>query len=189
MAEPPRVQRANVRIPVWTDSAEPLTADSLTATVDGKQAEVSRVRGPGDDLMLLFVLDLVADLNEIDLARQALASSIAEFPANTYIGVMRAQEGLQVLVDPTADHEAALKAIDELAVSGTPGLLETVETASELADLVLAKSPVRIAICYVTDSDIRAYREDFTNPVINWSDSRDLSRRFPEGSYPTWPAP
>jgi hypothetical protein len=33
----------------------------------------------------------------------------------------------------------------------------------------------------VTDSQISNYREDFTNPVINSSDSRDLSRRFPEG--------
>ena len=33
----------------------------------------------------------------------------------------------------------------------------------------------------MTDSEVRNYREDFTNPVINSSDSRDLSRRFPEG--------
>ena len=34
---------------------------------------------------------------------------------------------------------------------------------------------------YITDSEVRNYREDFTNPVINSSDSRDLSRKFPEG--------
>ena len=45
---------------------------------------------------------------------------------------------------------------------------------------MLAKSAVRVAILYVTDGDVRNYREDFNNPVINSSDSHDLSRRFPE---------
>jgi hypothetical protein len=40
---------------------------------------------------------------------------------------------------------------------------------------------VRLAVFYVTDSNIANYREDFTNPVVNSSDSRDLSRRFSEG--------
>jgi hypothetical protein len=45
---------------------------------------------------------------------------------------------------------------------------------------MLEKSAVRVAILYITDGDVRNYREDFTNPVINSSDSHDLSRRFPE---------
>ncbi len=54
------------------------------------------------------------------------------------------------------------------------------EPASKLASSILAKSPVRIAILHITDSNIYEYREDYTNPVINYSDSRDLSRRFPD---------
>lgn len=180
-AAPPRVDRSTIRIPVWTDAGVPLKEDSLAAKVDGKPAEILRLQGPSEDLMLLLVLDLVADLNEIELAREALTAAVAEMPTNVYLGVLRAQDGLRVLVDPTDNREAIINAIQTFTVSGTPGLLETIETASELADSILAKAPVRIAVFYVTDSDIRDYREDFTNPVINYSDHRDLSRHFPEG--------
>jgi len=131
--------------------------------------------------MLLIILDLVEDLNEIELARKALLDSITNLPANTYVGVLRAQDGLQVMLDPTDDHAAVAEAIRGFSVRGTPGLLETVDTASQLADSILTQSHVRIAVCYVTDSDIRGYREDFSNAVINRSDYGDLSRRFPEG--------
>jgi Mg-chelatase subunit ChlD len=97
------------------------------------------------------------------------------------VGVMRAQDGLSVLLDPTSDHAAIAKAVEEMPVSGKAALLDTVEQAAKLADAVLTKSAVRVAVLYITDSDVRNYREDFTNPVINSSDSRDLSRRFPEG--------
>jgi hypothetical protein len=59
-------------------------------------------------------------------------------------------------------------------------LLDSIETAVAIGDSVLAKSTVRVAVLYITDSDVTNYREDFTNPVINSSDSGDLSRRFPE---------
>jgi hypothetical protein len=131
--------------------------------------------------MVLVIIDLVDDLSRINLARDAMVAALAEMPANAHIGLLRAQDGLRVLQDPTTDHESLIEAIQNMTVQGTPGLLETIETASELADSILAKAPVRMAICYVTDSDIRRYREDFTNPVINQSDRRDLSRRFPEG--------
>jgi hypothetical protein len=94
---------------------------------------------------------------------------------------MRAQDGLQVLLDPTDDLDEVNKVIESFTIQGTPGLLETVETASELADLVLTSEPVRIAICYITDSNIADYREDFSNPVINRSDRGDMSRRFRDG--------
>ncbi len=131
--------------------------------------------------MILLVLDLVGDLNEIDLARGAITSTIAELPRNVYAGVLRAQDGLSVLVDPTDDRDAVINAVDTFGASGTPGLLESIETVSNLADSVLRKAPVRIAVCYISDADVEDYREDFSNPVINYSDSRDLSRRFPEG--------
>ena len=34
---------------------------------------------------------------------------------------------------------------------------------------------------FITDSDVGNYREDFTNPTINWTDSGDVSRRFRDG--------
>lgn len=170
-----------LRIPVWTSNSAIEDATHVTAAVDGKAAEIVRLQGPAEDLMLLVILDLVADLNEIELARQALLDSIAELPENTYVGLLRAQDGLEVMLDPTDDRAAIADAIRGFSVRGTPGLLETVDTASQLADSILTQSGVRIAICYITDSDVRGYREDFTNAVINRSDRGDLSRRFPEG--------
>jgi len=181
LAAPSHAQRQGVRIPVWTDSAEPLDKSDLVARVNNKPIGILRLQGPSDELLFLLILDLAGDLAEIDLARQAMISSIEKFPPKVHIGLLRAQEGLRVLLDPTTDHAAVCDAIQTFSASGTPGLLETIETASDVADSILAEAPVRIAVCYVTDSNIYGYREDFTNPVINYSDRGDLSRRFPEG--------
>ncbi len=181
MTAAPREQAGMIRVPVWSDGGAPLQPDQLSVTIDGKPAPVVRVHGPSDPLMLLVVLDLVADLSEIDLAREALLAAIREMPPNVYVALLRAQDGLRVLLDPTTDRDAIAEAILSFPVSGRPALLETVETASQLADSILERAPVRMALLYVSDSNIYNYREDFTNPVINYSDSRDLSRRFPEG--------
>lgn len=177
----PRDEDLRIRIPLWSEGAAPIDASQLRVQVDGRAAPILRLHGPDDPLMLLVVLDLVADLNEADLARDALIGALREAGPNVYVGLLRAQDGLRVLLDPTNDRDAIAQAILSFPVSGRPGLLETLETMSRLADSVLEKAPVRIAVYYITDSNIYSYREDFTNPVINWSDSGDLSRRFPEG--------
>lgn len=177
----PRDEDLQIRIPLWSEGAAPIDASQLRVQVDGRAAPILRLHGPDDPLMLLVVLDLVADLNEADLARDALIGALREAGPNVYVGLLRAQDGLRVLLDPTNDRDAIAQAILSFPVSGRPGLLETLETMSRLADSVLEKAPVRIAVYYITDSNIYSYREDFTNPVINWSDSGDLSRRFPEG--------
>jgi len=170
-----------VRIPVWSTSRAPLELSDLQATVDGQPAEIVRLQDPSQDLMLLLILDLVDDINRIDLARNAIQSSLAELPEGTHVGILRAQDGLQVLLDPTDNLDEVDEVVENFTIQGTPGLLETVETASELADTVIASEPVRIAICYITDSNINDYREDFSNPVINRSDRGDMSRRFRDG--------
>ena len=96
-------------------------------------------------------------------------------------GLLRAQDGLRVLVDPTADRAALTAAVDALPVSGKAGLLDTVQTATSLGDAILGKAGVRLAVLFITDSDVGNYREDFTNPTINWTDSGDVSRRFRDG--------
>jgi hypothetical protein len=73
------------------------------------------------------------------------------------------------------------EALNGLPVTGKSALLDTVKQAVYLADGIASKTAARVAVLYLTDSDVRNYREDFSNPVINSSDSRDLSRRFPEG--------
>jgi hypothetical protein len=52
---------------LWSGSEEPLQQDELAVKVDGKPAKIVRIQGPSEALLLLIVVDLVADLNEIDL--------------------------------------------------------------------------------------------------------------------------
>jgi len=94
--------------------------------------------------------------------------------------LLRDQDGLHVLADPSPDRRPLVEAIQSLSNNGEPGLLGTVSSALSLGDALLRKSPVRVAVLYITDGSIYAYREDYTNPVINQSDPHDLSRRFPE---------
>lgn len=183
---PAKTRKERIVVPVWTavnaeNSTPQLDGNKLTAKLGGAPARVEAVRGPGDELMVLLVSDLTEELSLVETARQALVSTIRALPEETYVGLMRAQDGLTVLVDPTTDRAALADAVQTLPVSGNAGLLDTVETVARLADSILEKSRVRVAILYVTDSDVRNYREDFTNPVINYSDPRDMSRRFPEG--------
>jgi hypothetical protein len=102
-------------------------------------------------------------------------------PANCYFALLRAQDGLRALVDPTPRRQDIQTALDSLPVSGKAGLLDTLETAAGIGAAIMDKSMVRVAVLYVTDSSIYNYQEDYTNPVINSSDSRDMSRVFPEG--------
>ena len=179
-----RAERAGEfrRITAWPDPTDALLGvESLRARVEGQPAKVLRARGPGDDLVLLLVLDMVGDLSRIDPARQALSAEISELPATTWVAVMRSQDGLRVLTDPTAERQKVIQAISGAQISGRAGLLETIEPAASLATGLLVKTTLRVAVIYVSDSDIHNYREDYTNPVINPSDYRDLSRRFPEG--------
>lgn len=170
-----------VRVPVWTEHDRPLAKTDVVAESSGESLEVVGVLGPENDLVVLLVLDLVEDINEIDLAKAGLEEAISEAASNVYFSVLRAQDGLKVLVDPTDDRDKVIEAIHSAPGTGTPGLLETIEIASELADSVISDAAVRVALFYVTDSEIDEYREDFTNPVVNRSDRGDMSRRFPEG--------
>jgi hypothetical protein len=181
-AAPPKPTNRVLKVAVWTDAADaaPLTAKNLTATVAGTEAHLVDVKGPGDDLMLVAVLDLSGDLSLAEPAKDALAADIEKLPQRTAVAVMRAQDGAKVLADPGMDRVASVSAVRDLLVSGKAGLLNTVETVTGLADSILAKTSVRVAVLYVTDSDPENYREDFTNPVINSSDTHDLSRKFPE---------
>lgn len=168
-----------VNIPFWVTEGEP--AASLSAKAAGAPVKVLRTRGPGHDMVLLVVLDLAGDLAQVDPARTALVEALEKLPSNVYTGLMRAQDGLRVLLDPGPDRTKIKETIEGLNISGRAGLLDTVETAAQIADSMLAKANVRTAILYVSDSSISNYREDFTNPVVNSGDSRDMSRRFPEG--------
>jgi hypothetical protein len=176
------LQAAELRIPVSVDDESVLRAGDFTAALDRVgRAPVVGVRTPNDDLLVMVVMDVVSDMAFVEPAKSALAASFKELPGKVLVTLLRAQDGLHVALDPTSDRAALEEAITAMPVNGKAGLLDTVESAAQLADAVAAKSNVRVAVLYVTDSEVRNYREDFTNPVINSSDSRDLSRRFPEG--------
>jgi hypothetical protein len=184
-AAPPKNTRGVLRVPFWTDAraegAPALTAKDLTAKLDQAAARVISVRGPNDGLVILLVLDLASDPTAAEAAKKALAASLNDLPANCYVALLRAQDGLRSLADPTPDRAKIQSEIQGLPVSGKAGLLDSLETAARIGDALIDKSGVRVAVLYVTDSSIYNYQEDYTNPVINSSDYRDMSRVFPEG--------
>lgn len=174
-----RTTRTMLRV-TCPEQDPPLDQKAFKATLDGNPAKVLRAKGPKDDLIVLLVLDLTGDLTLIDAARESLTGGVKNLARNHWMGVLKSQDGLQVLQDPTGDREKAAAAIHDYAATGKAGFLTTVESAAEVGDALMARSNVRVAVVYVTDSNIYNYREDYTNPVINSSDSRDLSRRFPD---------
>lgn len=182
-AAPSHPRLTQIRIPVWLEpgSDRQLSAKDFHATIDGAESRVLQVECPDDDLVILLVLDFSSgDLTLADPAKETVDADIRKLPPKTVVGLLRAQEGLQVLSDPTADRDAIAALIEQQTLSGHTGLLATIDTIGQVGDSILKKSAVRLAILFITDGDVRNYREDFTNPVINSSDSHDLSRRFPE---------
>lgn len=175
-----RAQSGNVSIPAWIDGGSCGSNPAFQATFNGKPTPLIAPLGPGSDQVILLVLDLTADASLVDTARQAVSAEISKLPANTWVGLLSDQDGLHVLADPSPTREAVLDGIKNLASTGKPGLLSSVTPALTLADNVLRKSPVRVSVLYITDSNIYNYREDYTNPVINGSDPHDLSRVFPD---------
>lgn len=169
--------RTRLRVPVLVAKGE---LAGIEATVEGRPTNVERVNGPSSDLVVLLVLDFSGDTAFPEAARAALKTAVGQMPANAWIAVLRAQDGLRVLLDPSGDQAAVIAAMQAYPGGGKAGLLETVEDAAKLGDRLLEKSTARVAVVYCTDGSIYNYREDFTNPVINSSDSRDLSRRFPD---------
>ncbi len=175
-----RAQTETISIPAWVETSVPAPAPKFAATVNGKPALVTAQLDPTSDHVILVVFDLIGDLALIEAAKQAVIDEVSKLPKTTWVGLLRAQDGLHVLADPSPDRQPLLDAIHALSNTGTPGLLETVQSALELADSVGSKSPVRVSVLYITDGSIYSYRGDYTNPVINSSDPHDLSRRFPE---------
>jgi len=174
---PAKTDRAVLRVPYWMEDA---AASVVSAKLNGEAVKVARLLGPTDDLLVLLVLDLAGDLSRVDPARDALNQQLGTLPPNAMVSLLRAQDGLRVLSDPTLDRAELQGKIQELTISGRAGLLDTVESAIAVGDAVLAKAKVRVAVLYISDSLATNYREDFSNPVVNSSDSGDMSRRFPE---------
>jgi len=183
---PAWAQPDTLRIPFWIQAdvsagGQTLSPEEIKVQLGVETGQVRQVLGPEDGTLILLIADLSGSLTSAQLAKTALKKNIGELPAHTRVALLRAQDGLRVLVDPGPERGPLLEALDSLQVSGRAGLLETIQPAVRLGDAILAKAAVRVSVLYVTDSEVGNYREDFTNPTINSSDSGDLSRRFRDG--------
>lgn len=178
LAAPPEAIPPHIRVPVWVEPGG--KTSGFHATLNGSASRILAIASPADDLLLMVALDLTQDLTQATLAKEALSAEVRKLPPKTTVTVLRAQDTLKVLVEPTSDRAKVAEAIQALPISGKAGLLDTVEFLGRAGDAILRKTAVRVAILYVTDSDIGNYRENFANPVVNSSDTRDLSRKFPE---------
>lgn len=173
-------QTSTVSIPAWVEEGHCGGNPKFAATFNGKPAPVISQLGPGSDQIILIVADFNGDASLVDAAKQAALAEISKLPSNAWVGLLRDQDGLHVLADPSASRQALTAALKQVDSIGKPGLFETITTALTLADGIMRKSPVRVSVLYLTDSNIYNYREDYTNPVINSSDPHDLSRVFPD---------
>lgn len=174
---PARTVRVSVR--PQADPEHILKPSEFAVRVNGKLVPVVSEKSPLDGQMILIVLDLAGDLTDAQAAKDAVIAELSQLPASTLVALIRAQDGPAVLVDPTMDRTRISDAIQSSPVAGKAGLLDSLVEIESLADSISRASNVRVASLYITDSAITNYREDFSNPVINSSDSHDLSRRFP----------
>jgi hypothetical protein len=171
------------KLPIWlgrpgAGAEASLSASDVKITVDRAPVTVSALRGPESPALLFVALDMVGDIANINQARKVLVEEIKALGTQFWAGLISAQEQMQVLQEPTADRALLQQKIEELTQIGKAGLLESIQPIADLATGVLLNTEVRVAVIFITDSDIRNYRADCLNPPVNASDSRDLSRRF-----------
>ena len=182
VAGQPAPARAGLKIPVRAESGggylEDGRREDFRCFLNDQETGVRSFYGPQSSTIYLIVFDTVVDLARVDQARSALIEKLKELPSNYWIGILRSQDGLQVIQEPSADTERLAEQIRSIPVAGKAGLLDTLQPLSSLATGILNKTGVRVSILYITDSGIANYRADYLNPVINASDAGDLSRRF-----------
>jgi hypothetical protein len=175
--------KAAIKLPVWVEQDngafwEDGKRQSFKVFLEDKEVAIKSFQHPKSGTIHLIVFDTVADLTRVDEARRALQDAINGLSEQYWIGLLKAQDGLSVLQEPTADRAALSEKIQSIPVNGKAGLLDTLEPVSQLATAILQKAAVRLSVLYITDSGIANDRADYLNPVINSSDSGDLSRRF-----------
>ena len=140
--------------------------------------EPTSLRGPDSPTMLFVALDAVGDVANITEARSAVIHEINELGSQYWVGLISANEQITVIQEPTPSREIFSQRILQMTQFGKAGLLDTLLPVADLATGVLLKSDVRVAVIFITDSDIGNYKTDYLNAPVNASDSRDLSRRF-----------
>lgn len=177
-----KTSRRTLRLPVLIDAEgghwQEGRRENFRVFLNDQDTPVRSFSGPESSTIFLVVFDTVDELSRVDQARTILAEKMKELPANHWVGILRSQDGLRVIQEPTGDQARLIEQIQSIQVNGKAGLLDTLQPVSQLAAGILEKSGVRVCILYITDSGIGNYRADYLNPVINASDAGDLSRRF-----------
>jgi hypothetical protein len=172
-----------IKIPVWVESQPEQfwtigDRRSFKLFLGEQELALKSFAGPHSSTIVLLVFDVVADLARVDEARAAIIEKIEKLEPSSWIGLIRTQDGVSVLQEPTGDREAVIEKLKSIQVSGKAGLLESLQPISKLATEMLRRAGIRLCVFYISDSGIGNYRADYLNPVINSSDSGDLSRRF-----------
>jgi hypothetical protein len=180
---PPAPNKPQLKVPVWVEDAEGQfwlegKRQSFKVFLDDQEVPLKNLQGPTSGTILLVVFDTVVDLTRIELARNLVTESLKNLPENHWVGLLTAQDGLNVLLEPSANRAALAEKIESIQVNGRAGLLDTLEPVARLATSMQQKANVRVSVLYVTDTGVANYRADMINPVVNSSDSGDLSRRF-----------
>ena len=128
LAAPPAPKRAHIRIPAWIEANAGAQPDgpppAFEAKLDGQPARVLAVRRPADDLLLLLVLDLTGDFFLAQSAKEALAGEVYNLPGCVRAGMLRAQDGLRVLV-PTIASSFHLPGVNETVLAHVDSLRDT----------------------------------------------------------------
>lgn len=173
---------SSILTPVWAGNAPAadLRPDSFAAKFGTAQAKVISVRDSATPMLLFVAIDFSEALILTEAAKTALTQAVREAKPQVYTSLLRIPEQPMVLLDPSTDREAFAETLATLPMSGRAGFFEMVDVIAGVTDPVMRQNPVRAAVLYLTDSEIHNYRQDYTNPVINSADSRDLSRRFPD---------
>lgn len=173
---------SSVLVPAWiaNGSGAPLNPKDFEAKFVATSSTVIAIRGNSTPLLLFVAIDFSDSLILTEAAKTALVQSISQANPGTYVALLRIPEQPMVLLDPSLDRDAFAETLATLPMSGRAGFFEMVDVIARVTDPLMRQNPVRAAVLYLTDSEIHNYRQDYTNPVINAADSRDLSRRFPD---------
>ena len=184
-ALPPSPKTTRFRVPLWIlqngiPITPPLLQEDLAFFADSAPLKIIRQTEPGSPTLLFLAFDLVGDLTTITPAKQAIINQVQELGPEYWVGLILAQETLSVLQEPTRDKKLLQEKIEETRQIGKAGLLESIQALADFSSSLMNRSTIRIGVILVTDSDVGNYRFNYLNSPINRSDSRDLSRRFPD---------
>jgi hypothetical protein len=171
------------KIPVWVHNGTAgfqtgLTRDNFRVLAGKSDLEISSFQSPQSPTLLFIAFDTVGEVANINQMRVALIKELKMLGPQYWVGLISAQEQVSVIQDPTPDRQLLQQKIEGFSQIGEAGLLESIQSVADFTTGILLRTNVRVAVIFITDSDIGNYRADYLNPPVNASDSRDLSRRF-----------